>query len=130
MPTFATCLLPAKVTMQTRAWTILLAIFCAMLGSAGQVLLKVGSRTVTVNVSSWVRNAPLVAGIALYAASAILFVIALKHGRLSVLYPVIATSYVWVAIISSRLLGEAFSLLQWMGIALILAGVSLVVLKG
>jgi drug/metabolite transporter (DMT)-like permease len=40
---------------------------------------------------------------------------------------VIATSYVWVAVVSNKVLGESMSLLKWGGILLILLGVTLVV---
>lgn len=66
----------------------------------------------------------------LYGISAILFIVALKHGNLSVLYPVIATSYVWVTLISFRVLHEPVSIAKFLGIALILCGVMLIVKNG
>jgi len=113
--------------METKAWTIALAAFCALMGSFGQLLFKLGSSSVSLSVWSWVTNPRILGGMALYGLSAILFIVALKHGNLSVLYPVIATSYVWVALISARFLGEPLSVLQWVGIVLILGGVALVV---
>ena len=112
--------------METEKWAIALAAFCALLGSLGQVLFKVGSSSVEATLRSWLTNTRILGGMALYASSAILFIIALRHGSLSVLYPVIATSYVWVTLIANRVLGEAVSVSQWVGIGLILAGVALV----
>ena len=63
----------------------------------------------------------------MYGLSAILFIFALKYGKLSVLYPVIATSYVWVALLSSKVLAEPLSIPKWGGITLILFGIALVV---
>jgi uncharacterized membrane protein len=54
-------------------------------------------------------------------------VVALKQGYLSILYPVLATSYIWVALLSVRFLGEPFSTTQWIGTALIIGGISLIV---
>jgi hypothetical protein len=44
---------------------------------------------------------------ALYGLSAILFIVALKHGNLSVLYPVIATSYICVMLITEKIIALA-----------------------
>ncbi len=57
----------------------------------------------------------------------VLLVIALKHGNLSILYPILATSYIWVALLSVRFLDEPFSAAQWVGVLLIVGGISLIV---
>jgi uncharacterized membrane protein len=113
--------------METKVWAIALAVFCALLGSLGQLLFKLGSVSVSFSLWSWVTNVKVLGGMVLYGLSAILFIVALKHGNLSVLYPVIATSYIWVALISSKFLGEPLSVTQWIGIGLILGGVVLIV---
>jgi uncharacterized membrane protein len=113
--------------MHTKSFAIALAALCALMGSVGQLLFKVGSSSVKLDVWSWITNISLISGMGLYGLSAVLFIFALKYGNLSVLYPVIATSYVWVALISSKILGESLSLANWGGIALILVGVTLVV---
>lgn len=112
--------------METKTWAIGLAALCALLGSSGQLLFKLGSESVVLSLGSWITNLEVMGGMALYGVSAILFIVALKHGSLSVLYPVIATSYVWVAVVSNRVLGEPMSLLKWGGIALILLGITLI----
>jgi uncharacterized membrane protein len=113
--------------METKIWAIALAALCALLGSTGQLLFKLGSSSVTLSLGSWVTNVKVIRGMMLYGLSAILFIFALKYGSLSVLYPVIATSYVWVALLSNRVLGEPLSLTTWGGITLILFGIALVV---
>lgn len=113
----------------TKEWPIFLAAFCAFLGALGQLLFKLGSSSIEFNFSSWVTNIKILGGIALYGLSAILFIVALKYGNLSVLYPVIATSYIWVMLISNRFLGEPISTVNWLGLALILSGIVLIVRK-
>jgi uncharacterized membrane protein len=113
--------------METKAWAIALATFCALLGSLGQLLFKLGSASVEFSIWSWITNFKVLGGMALYGLSAILFIVALKYGNLSILYPMIATSYIWVALISIKLLGESLSITQWVGIALILVGLALIV---
>ena len=66
---------------------------------------------------------PLFAGLALYGVGAMVMVVALKHGELSVLYPLISLSYVWVAILSVIVFNEAMNPLKLAGIIVIMAGV-------
>lgn len=116
--------------METRIWPIALALCCAVMGSLAQLLFKLGSASVQPDPWTWLSNIKVIAGMILYGISAVLFVVALKHGNLSVLYPVIATSYVWVTLISFRVLHEPVSLPKCLGIALILSGVMLIVKNG
>lgn len=107
-------------------WTIGLVLFCALLGALGQLLFKLGSASVSASILSWLANGKVLLGMALYGISAVLFIVALKYGNLSVLYPLIATSFIWVTLLATKLLGEPFSLINWLGIALIVGGVSLI----
>jgi multidrug transporter EmrE-like cation transporter len=112
--------------MNTPTVIILLVLFCAFLGSAGQVFFKLASRELTSSPFSWISNWKFILGIFLYAVSAILFVWSLKQGNLSVLYPVIATSYIWVSIFSFFILKEPFPVIKWLGIGLIIAGIIMI----
>ena len=67
---------------------------------------------------------PLFAGYALYAIFAVLMIYSLKHGEMSVLFPLISLGFVWVAILSVFILHEAMSPLKGAGIAIIVAGVA------
>jgi drug/metabolite transporter (DMT)-like permease len=53
-----------------------------------------------------------------------MMVLALRHGELSVLYPLISLSYVWVAILSVVVFGEAMNPFKILGIFVIMAGVA------
>lgn len=113
--------------MTTPLWTILLVLITAVLAAVGQLHFKWGAASVSSDPWSWLFNVNLIAGLALYGVGFILLVIALKHGNLSILYPVLATSYIWVALISVRFFGESFSGIQWLGVILIVAGIGLIV---
>jgi len=54
----------------------------------------------------------------------VILVVSLKYGELSVLYPIIALSFVWVNIISFELLGESLNTFKWAGVSLIIIGVT------
>ncbi len=106
---------------------IFLVLFCAILGAFGQVFFKLASSDFSLSVEGVLRNWKFLIGAFLYASSAILFVYSLKHGNLSILYPLIATSYIWVALLSFFILKEPVSMLNVAGIGLIIAGIALVV---
>ena len=65
----------------------------------------------------------MIGGLALYGLGAALMVLALRHGELSVLYPLISLSYVWVAILSVVVFGEIMNVYKIAGICAIMAGV-------
>jgi multidrug transporter EmrE-like cation transporter len=60
----------------------------------------------------------------LYGLSTVLLVIALRDGELSLLYPVIALTYVWVTLLSFLVFHESINPLKMAGIAIIVTGVT------
>ena len=69
-------------------------------------------------------NVPLIAGYALYGVNTLMLVLALRDGELSMLYPIIALTYVWVTLLSYLLLGEKSNFYKNVGIATIVVGVA------
>ena len=113
--------------MQVKIAILVLVLFCALLGAFGQIFFKLASKDVSMNVMDWLKNYKFFIGAILYALSAVLFVVALKYGDLSLLYPIIATSYIWVSLFSNVFLREEFPLFKWLGIILIIAGIIIIV---
>jgi len=112
--------------MKTKIWAVGLILVCTLLTSSAQILYKIGSAKIEFNLFSLITNAPLILGLGLYAIGAILLIIALKGGDLNVLYPIIATSYIWVSLLSIVFLNESLNLFRWIGIFLIVVGVSFI----
>ena len=112
--------------MKTRLWSIILVILASLVGAFGPILLKKASAKRLSNISSLIINYHLFGGVALYGIGTILFIPALKGGDLSVLYPFVALSYVWVSFLSVKFLGEKMNKIKWIGIALIIIGVTLI----
>lgn len=110
----------------TRRQSVGLTIVCTWLGAAGQVLIKLGAAQLGPSTSPVVMlmNPLLVGGYALYGLMTALFVIALRDEELSILYPIIALTYVWVAGLSVWLFRESFNVAKAAGVATIVAGVS------
>lgn len=113
----------------TLSWASLLVLMVSFLAAVGQLFFKLGAASVSSNLWSWFVNWRLIAGLFCDGLGFILLVIALKHGSLSILYPILAISYIWVALLSVRFLGEPFSAAQWIGIGLIVGGIGLIVRK-
>lgn len=68
-------------------------------------------------------NPMLFTGYALYGFNTVLLAIALRDSELSLLYPVIALTYVWVSILSVFLLHESMNPFKLAGVATIVIGV-------
>jgi multidrug transporter EmrE-like cation transporter len=109
----------------TRKQSIGLVFCCTILGAAAQVLMKTGANhLVHPGLNGMITNIPLMIGYCLYGLSTVLLVLALRDGELSLLYPVIALTYVWVTVLSFLLFRENVNIFKLMGISIIVVGVA------
>jgi undecaprenyl phosphate-alpha-L-ara4N flippase subunit ArnE len=106
----------------TEFLAIIVILIACIIGAFGAVLLKKGSKKFKINFKL-IKNKHLIMGMVLYAFSTLLFIPALKHGELSVIYPFVATVYIWVTLFSKRFLKEEINFYKWLGISLIILGV-------
>ena len=83
---------------KTSVGAIILILFCTVFTSSGQILWKLGLQ----NFQSFhsLLNLPFFLGFVSYGIGMILMLAAFKRGELSVLFPIIATSFVWVSLAS------------------------------
>jgi len=102
----------------------MLVFACTVLGAAAQILMKIGMGHFEPRVLAIVTNVPLVLGYVLYGVNTLMMVLALREGELSMLYPIIALTYVWVTLLSYALLPEKPNLYKNVGIATIVIGVA------
>ena len=105
---------------------ILLTALAAFIGSIGQLEFKRGAENLQFDIKLLLTNYHLIIGVAVYAVSTVLYVYALNKGQLSILYPIIATSYIWTLLFSRIFLKEEISLTGWAGVFFILFGVTLI----
>ena len=112
--------------MATQTWAILLVISATLVGAFGPILLKKASEKKLSSLKALSTNYHLFGGVALYGLGTLLFIPALKGGDLSVLYPFVALTYIWVSLLSVKFLGEKMNRMKWVGIALIILGVSFI----
>jgi multidrug transporter EmrE-like cation transporter len=124
-------LIPAATVDQSLRLRALLMVFaCTILGAAAQILMKyglqaklpVGAVAVLFAVAT---NVPIMTGFVLYGISTAILVLALRNQELSILYPVISLTYVWVAILSLIVFGESMNAYKIAGLTIIVLGVAL-----
>jgi multidrug transporter EmrE-like cation transporter len=116
--------LSADAKASSRRKSVGLVFACTILGAAAQILMKTGMTHFTPNPWAIVTNVPLIAGYVLYGMNTLMLVLALKEGELSMLYPIIALTYVWVTLLSYTLLSEPPNIYKNVGIATIVMGVA------
>jgi multidrug transporter EmrE-like cation transporter len=110
---------------------MLAVLLCTFINAASQVFLKLGTAslgehpTMAQTAIGILTNPLLFAGYALLGASTVLFVLALRKGELSLLYPVMTLGYVWVTALSVALFHESMNPLKVAGIAVIISGVAI-----
>ncbi|MBI3026968.1 hypothetical protein HYY70_02550 [Candidatus Woesearchaeota archaeon] len=112
--------------MTTKLWAALLVLFTTLLTSSAQLLWKKGSATLTFGVASIITNYYLIGGLLLYVVGGALIIIAFRGGEVSVLYPILATSYIWVSLLSVKFLGEVMNNFKWAGVTTIILGIVLI----
>jgi multidrug transporter EmrE-like cation transporter len=106
--------------------SIALVFLCTLFGAAAQVLIKQGANSLTSGSPlAMITNAHLVVGYGLYGFSTILLILALRDGELSILYPVISLTYVWVTMLSLLFFKESVNAWKLAGVAVIVAGVAM-----
>ena len=124
MNTSATTLPEPTHVPFTKLQSVGLVFICTVLGAAAQVLMKIGGTQLQhFEVARILTDLPLIAGYALYGINTVLLMLALRDGELSLLYPVIALTYVWVTILSVFFFHEEVNLMKVAGIAIIMGGV-------
>jgi multidrug transporter EmrE-like cation transporter len=111
---------------------VFLVFVCTLLGAAAQVFFKLaanslGTKTlgqVLANPLPVLLNPSLLAAYSLYGVNTALLTLALKKGQLSVLYPVISLTYVWVTLLSMMIFNEQMNVMKAVGLAIVVAGVA------
>ena len=106
----------------SKSLAIAAMVFCSMFTSMGQLFFKLGAMALPVLLTNW----QILAGFICAGFGMLLFIFAMRHGELSLVYPILATSYIWTNLFAIFLLGEHVSFFKWAGVAGIVIGVSLI----
>lgn len=105
---------------------ILLNLVAAFLGAIGQYFYKKGSGQLELGIF----NLPLIFGVLSFCGVMVLFVAAYKlGGRISIVYPFYATTFIWGAIIGRFIENEPLKLPYFLGLGLVMLGLTVVALQ-
>jgi len=103
------------------AWVLGASFF----GSFGALFLKIGAGKLQRNLASLMTNWRLGLGIGFYLFSSVLFVLGVRRGELSVLYPMVSLGSVWTLFWSRLILGEPLTREKFIALGMILCGIAL-----
>jgi undecaprenyl phosphate-alpha-L-ara4N flippase subunit ArnE len=106
--------------MRTKLEAFIFILLSTVLISSAQILLKIGA----VNLPT--LNWELFVGFTFLIMATLFLVLGLKRGEVSVLYPILATSYIWVILLSVSFFDEQLGLLKIIGMASIVVGIMFV----
>jgi len=111
---------------ETKTWAIGLVIVCTIFTGIGALFIKIGVNRFVFSVEGALDAYPVIIGLFFYFLGFILLTISFKHGELSVLFPFVSLSFVWVAILSFLFLNELISIVEIFGVAAIVGGVAMI----
>jgi multidrug transporter EmrE-like cation transporter len=141
--------------MSELAKSLILIICSVALGIAGQLCIKMGVTPSVIKVE-WLKNLAggnkiepdkkvgsnifssllvflrpfVILGLIIYGLSAVIWLMVLSRTELSFAYPMVATGYVFVFILSLWLFGDQVNFIRVLGLSLIVAGVICVASSG
>ena len=109
--------------------TYVIAFLCVVGLAIGQILFKVSASALASSGSLFTLKAagPLFAAICIYGITSVAWVWVLQKIELGRIYPLMALAFVLVPIGSHIFFGERFQVQYFIGIALIVAGIIVVV---
>ena len=104
---------------------IFLVILGTLCGAIGALLIK---KSLDLNLpwfKFW-KSKQLLCGLLIYFCSVIFYIIALKREELSVVYPLVSLSYLWITLLSVKFLGEKMNFWKSLALVGIIVGVILI----
>ena len=111
--------------MAVSAFAIILVLIVSLGNGIGSVFFKKAAEQYR-NIWKLILNPLFIIGVIIYGVAAMLYVVALKHGDITILYPLAAMQYVWVCVLAVIVLKEKMNALKWAGVMLIVAGAAFI----
>ena len=102
---------------------IALMVLCTLFTAFGQLFYKYGSETFSFTLQGILTNHFLFLGFFFYGVGAIILMMALKYGNLSLLYPFVSLNFIWVTLLSVFKLNEHINSFKINAIILVILGV-------
>ena len=103
---------------------VVLVLFGAFIGAFGTLMVK--KSVDKYSFFSSLRGSLMWMGILFYGLSTLFYIVALRKEELSVIYPLVSTTYIWTTLFSVKFLKEEMNQWKWFGLAGIILGVILI----
>ena len=107
----------------TPVTSMLLVVVASLFGSFGMVFFKAGAANLSGGIRGLILNWRVFLGVFLYLLSSVFFVLGLKRGELSILYPLISLGTVWTLLWARVFFGERLTKEKFAAVGLILIGI-------
>ncbi|QQG38483.1 MAG: hypothetical protein HYS32_02645 [Candidatus Woesearchaeota archaeon] len=108
--------------MTTKLSSIIIVLFSSFIASIGQIFFKFSADF----TGPIYLNYFILIGLFFYGFGGLIFLIALKDGELSVLYPVLATSYIWATLLAIYIFNDSFNTAKSISTILLIIGVGFI----
>lgn len=106
--------------------SILCFVIAALFGAVGQYLYKSGADAADGSWSGYLLNARLIGGVVSYIAVMVLFILGFRlGGRMTLLYPIYASTFVWAALIGWYVYGTPITRTNIVGMVALAGGMYL-----
>ncbi|MEW5896859.1 MAG: hypothetical protein AB1668_04155 [Nanoarchaeota archaeon] len=102
---------------------IIIMLICTIFTALGQLFFKYGSATFEFDAMKLITNYNLILGFVFYGLGALLLITALKFGKLSIIYPFVSLTFVWVMLMSVFIFDEAINSFKINAVFLIILGI-------
>jgi drug/metabolite transporter (DMT)-like permease len=101
--------------------------FAAFLGAIGQLMLRLASDKAFFPIAVLLKNWPLYIFALTYGLAVIINIWAYKvGGKIAIIYPMIALSYIFASLMAWKFFGEQVSPIVWAGTIVIVLGVAMI----
>ncbi len=111
---------------KTPLWAMIAVTLSTLLTSTAQLFFKIAADKLAFDITLILKNYYLFLGFFLYAIAAAILIKSLKYGELSILYPLIGLSYVWVTILSYFYFSEQITVFKILGVVIIIIGITFI----
>ncbi len=98
--------------------------------TAGHISIAAGPSALGRTATDLMQHPAILGGLACYAISVVVWIVALSRVEVSIAYPMLSIGYVVNALLAWWLFGEDVNAQRWLGIGVIVMGVVLVARSG
>lgn len=108
---------------------IFITLVAALIASFSQLYYKKGLKMKINNLADGIdalKNRNIQLGVLGYIVSLVIYLYALSNAQLSVVYPIFASTFIFVAVLSAVLLKESLSRTRILGVLLVFLGVVII----